>query len=289
MNYFRSMTLKEAHQQLKQTLKNIYEEHEVVVIIALVLEKITGLSRVDRLLNPDALLSKSQEDLFSIYSEELSKHRPVQYVIKEAWFFSMKFYVDEQVLIPRPETEELVQWILSEVQTKATILDIGTGSGCIAVALKKKWPQWRIIACEISEKALAIARRNAVSNGTDLEFLQLDFLDRSKWKNLPEMQLIVSNPPYIPIKERDNMQLNVVDYEPSIALFVPDEDPLLYYRAMGEFAMIKLKKGGKLFVEVHESLAFSVKKLFSFLGFDQTEIRMDIQGKPRMIKATRLL
>jgi release factor glutamine methyltransferase len=283
------MTLKEAHQQLKQTLKNIYEEHEVVVIIALVLEKITGLSRVDRLLNPDALLSKSQEDLFSIYSEELSKHRPVQYVIKEAWFFSMKFYVDEQVLIPRPETEELVQWILSEVQTKATILDIGTGSGCIAVALKKKWPQWRIIACEISEKALAIARRNAVSNGTDLEFLQLDFLDRSKWKNLPEMQLIVSNPPYIPIKERDNMQLNVVDYEPSIALFVPDEDPLLYYRAMGEFAMIKLKKGGKLFVEVHESLAFSVKKLFSFLGFDQTEIRMDIQGKPRMIKATRLL
>jgi release factor glutamine methyltransferase len=283
------MTLKEAEQQLKHILKNAYEEREITSITALVIENITGQRRIDRLLNPIARFSENQQQLFSKYSAELSKLRPVQYVLNEAWFSSMKFYVDENVLIPRPETEELVEWIEREGQTNATIIDIGTGCGCIAVSLKHKWPQSRVIACDISEKALGVARRNAASNGADLEFLQLDFLDRSDWLGIPEIQMIVSNPPYIPVNEKYSMASHVVGYEPSIALFVPDEDPLLFYRALAEFAIIKLKKGGKLFVEVHESLASQVKKLFSFSDLDHIEIRKDIQGKQRMIKATRLL
>lgn len=211
-------------------------------------------------------------------------HKPVQYVLNEAWFGGMKFFVDENVLIPRPETEELVEWIVAESGDKKTLLDIGTGSGCIPATLKKKLPQIAVTSIDISARALSVAEANAKTLGADVSLIQMDFLNRQQWSSLGSFDVIVSNPPYIALGEKDEMDKNVTDFEPHVALFVPDEDPLVFYRMIAEFGRIHLAAEGRIYMELNEALGFACTELFRGQGYE-TELRKDLQGKERMLKA----
>jgi release factor glutamine methyltransferase len=277
------MDLQQAQNELASCLTLLYGEREAGLIADWVMEHLTGRKRIDRLLNRSAPLPSPEQ--YEKYKAALLAHRPVQYVLNESWFCGMKFYVDEQVLIPRPETEELVEWVVKEAKPK-TLLDVGTGSGCIAIALKRQLPLSRVYACDTSSGALAIARRNALDLKADIHFHQLDFLDSRQWASLPEINYLVSNPPYIPLKDKATMAPHVVDSEPSLALFVTDEDPLVFYRALSDFARQKLAAGGTIFAEIHEAMGPSVMALFREAGFGEVILKKDLQGKDRMIKAT---
>jgi release factor glutamine methyltransferase len=307
------MTIQEARQQLQLKLCEIYDEREAASITALVMENITGWKKIDLIINKKTLLSTPATELLKKYTTELLLHKPVQYVLHEAWFLGMKFFVDENVLVPRPETEELVEWILEEIRSTKYevpspvnegqltmddntvlrpsyfVLDIGTGSGCIPIALKKKLPGATIYSCDVSKEALAIAQRNALSNDAAIHLMHLDFLNATERNRLPLFDMMVSNPPYIPLHDKKTMQPNVVDFEPHLALFVDDNDPLIFYKAIADCAKEKLNAGGKIYVEIHEDLSSAARELFSSKGFSGIEIKKDMQGKDRMIKATMLL
>jgi release factor glutamine methyltransferase len=291
------MTIFEVQQQLIAQLNSIYDEREAAAIADIALEYISGLKKIDRIINKQTALTEEQNKSLKKIAEELLTRKPIQYVLHEAWFCGMKFYVDENVLIPRPETEELVEWIaeevaiwkLSVVSRPITILDIGTGSGCIPVSLKKKLPGATIFSCDVSEKALEVAKRNATAHEAEINFLHLDFLDEEKRNALPVFDIIVSNPPYIPLADKKTMQQNVLDFEPHTALFVPDNDTLVFYSAIVDFAKKHLSKNGQVFVEMHEEQSSNVKKLFPAAHFHQIEIKKDLQHKNRMLKATMLL
>ena len=292
------MTIHEAYLHIKNTLKEIYDEKEAANISELILEKIFHLKKVDRILNKHQIVNTAQENILNDYLQQLVNHKPVQYVLQEAWFAGMKFFVDENVLIPRPETEELVEWIVQDAGCKIqvasfeepihnsplTVLDIGTGSGCIAIALKKKLHA-EVYAIDVSEAALKIASFNAKNNNADINFLQADILQQPLNIQLPLFDIIVSNPPYIAQKESVEMHANVVRYEPHIALFVPNENPLLFYNAISNFALHHLKQNGKLFFEIHENSANEIIKLLQQKSFSSTEIKKDLQQKNRMVKA----
>ena len=297
------MTFYEAQQQLQTTLIELYDDREAANIADWVMEHVTGLRKIDRIMHKQSPLAADKVARLQAYTQELLTHKPVQYVLHEAWFCGMPFYVDEQVLIPRPETEELVDWIVSDVgrkeveagskkyevgKTAATpqfrILDIGTGSGCIPVSLKKKLPQAEVFACDVSEGALAVAARNAAAQQTAINFLQVDFLDTESWSALPEVDIIVSNPPYIPERDKQTMLQNVLAYEPHLALFVPDNDALVFYEAIASFAQRTLPEHGCVFVEIHEDLGQQTKELFESKGFS-VEVKKDFQGKNRMVRA----
>ncbi|GAA4750616.1 peptide chain release factor N(5)-glutamine methyltransferase [Flavisolibacter ginsenosidimutans] len=228
---------------------------------------------------------------------------PVQYVMKQAHFYGLDLYVDNAVLIPRPETEELVDWIVKDVkaskkkvfedyltQADATkelkILDIGTGSGCIALALKNAIPKAEVWGCDVSDEALNVARRNGAQLNIRVDFQSVDILDEAQQKSLPTVDIIVSNPPYIPVAEKDTMPLNVVQHEPHTALFVPDNDALIFYKAIAHFAKKRLYKHGAIYLEIHENLGKEVVSLFEQEGY-AVELRKDMQGKDRMVKAVR--
>jgi release factor glutamine methyltransferase len=197
----------------------------------------------------------------------------------------MKFFVDERVLIPRPETEELVEWVISEAPACEALLDVGTGSGCIAITLSQRLPRMDVYACDVSEGALTVAGGNAAALGAAVGFLKTDFLDRVQWDRLPAVRWLVSNPPYIPLKERVSMASHVVEAEPALALFVPDDDSLVFYRALGEFARKRIGPWAVFFAEVHEGLGGEVRELLLGLGAIEVILRKDLQGKDRMIKA----
>jgi release factor glutamine methyltransferase len=286
------MTIQEARQRMVFQLYDIYDNREAGNIADLVMENITGWKKIDRILNKQVPLSGHQLALFNQYTSELLSHRPVQYILQEAWFAGLKFYVDEHVLIPRPETEELVEWIIADLNASQpdgsfTLLDIGTGSGCIAIALKKKLRTAAVFACDLSPSALAVAGKNSTENSTSINLLELDFLDESQWQSLPHFDVIVSNPPYIPSHEQPSMNRNVVDFEPHLALFVQNDDPLIFYRKIAEFGNQRLTTKGKIYVEIHENLAEEVQQLFTSRGFRFVETKNDMQGKARMIKAIR--
>jgi release factor glutamine methyltransferase len=282
------MTLQDAHLQLIFRLSSIYGENEAQNISGWVLEKLTGWNRIGRITHKEDLLSLVQQQQLEKYTKELLQHRPVQYVLEEAWFAGMKFYVNEQVLIPRPETEELVEWIINDYQQSTTsnqrgFLDIGTGSGCIPVALKKKFPTVSVFACDISEDALAIAASNAKRNDAAIQYIQCNILNEDEWERLPEIDVIVSNPPYIPLRDKAAMQENVLGFEPPLALFVPDEDPLLFYKTIAELAIVK--KTTALYFEIHEEQGEAIVELLRAKGFNEVKLKKDMQGKDRMIKA----
>jgi release factor glutamine methyltransferase len=221
------------------------------------------------------------------YLERLLNHEPLQYVIGEAWFCNLKFRVDKNVLIPRPETEELVEWVISNCKfpvKELRILDIGTGSGCIAITLKRRIRKAHVTAIDNSEQALALAKKNAATLGAGINFAHLDFLDPAARSSLEKFDLIISNPPYIPDSDREKMDKNVKDHEPWNALFVSDEDPLSFYKAIAAFASGHLLPGGQVFVETHYEYAQKTVLLFEQKGFD-TETRKDMQGNERMVKA----
>lgn len=282
------MTIAEAFRNLTETLYSLYDKREAENIADMVIEKLTGLRRMERALQKESKLTPHQEKALAQYSSALLQHKPVQYVLEEAWFYGLPFFVNEHVLIPRPETEELVEWIISNnkdaIQASPAILDIGTGSGCIPVALKKHWPDANIAAIDISKEALNIAKKNADSHNAVVDLLLVDMLNEDEMGTLPAFDIIVSNPPYIPVRDMSDMRNNVLHYEPHTALFVPDEDPLLFYKAISKFAISHLNVNGRLYFEIHENLGEAVKAMLKKDGFSNVVIKRDMQGKERMVR-----
>ena len=283
------MTIRDASTELKEKLTLIYSKSEAENITELVIEHITGTNRSERISDKNKQLNESQDEALLKSIQRLLQHEPVQYVINEAWFCGMKFYVDNNVLIPRPETEELVEWIISNLKfpiNTLTILDIGSGSGCISIALKRKLRKAEVWSCDVSPGALTVAKRNAETLSADLKFIQLNFLDEKERNNLPQFDIIVSNPPYVPEKNKYQMSPNVLEYEPRIALFVPDNDPLIFYKTIAEFGKKHLNDNGTIFVELHEDYAKETAEHYQNENYN-TEIKMDMQAKERMLFAKR--
>ena len=293
------MSLHETYKQLQHKLQIIYENREAENIANAVMKSITGLSRLERMMQKDLQITQEQSIKINNCTTELLLHKPMQYVLQEAWFAEMKFYVDENVLIPRPETEELCEWIVlnekSKVKSKKSkikpqtslILDIGTGSGCIAITLKKKIPDVEVFALDISKKALQVAKKNASLNNTEIHFFCLNILNKENWKPLPQFNIIVSNPPYIKQSEAAAMQKNVLNYEPHTALFVADEDAFIFYNKIATFAQHHLKKFGELYFEINEAYSNEVFTIMKDLGFKNIELKKDMQGKNRMIRGEK--
>src|SRR5688572_18816089 len=281
------MTMQEATYFLLNKIRGIYPEGEASEITDRVLEHLTGSKKAERMIYKNEVITPEEEDQLKQYTERLLRHEPVQYVLNEAWFCGLKFYVDKNVLIPRPETEELVEWIISNLKfpvNELKILDIGTGSGCIPISLKRRVRKAEVWACDISDLALTIARKNADDNGALVDFVGLDFLDKAQRMQLPQVDIIVSNPPYVPEKDKETIPQNVLDHEPHTALFVKDNDPLIFYKAIAEFGKEHLHKGGSIYCEIHEDLGEPVQELFKFYGYT-TEIKKDMQQKDRMIRS----
>jgi release factor glutamine methyltransferase len=279
------MTIEQAYNDCKTKLAKVYDEREADNIADWIFENVTNLKRWERRNNGNEI-SKNHFDKLNEYLKELLKHKPVQYVLNEAWFYKRKFFVDENVLIPRPETEELVEWIIEDVRDKENfeIIDIGTGSGCIPVSLKKELQNVNVTAVDVSEKALFVAKKNAKELIAEINFKRIDFLNAEEWSALSKYDIIVSNPPYIPIAEKQILAKNVADFEPGIALFVDDNDPYIFYKKIADFAKFHLKEKGKIYVEVHEEYAKHVKDIFEKAGFI-SKIKKDIYGKERMVCA----
>jgi len=289
---FAGMTIQNAKERLLFQLYHIYEPREAANIADWVLEHLTGWKKIDRIINKNLLLNQSQAETLERYITELSDHRPVQYVLGEAWFQGMRFFVNESTLIPRPETEELVEWVIEDYKQQSSgqelrVLDVGTGSGCIPISIKKKLPFTRMISCDISAEAIEVARKNASTLGTDVRFVPADILDQACWQEFPELDIIISNPPYIPAADKLSMSSNVLNHEPHLALFVPDSNALIFYQAIAKLAERKLTVGGTIYFEIHEGLAQPVTGLLHEQGFVDIIVRKDMQGKDRMVKCRK--
>jgi len=283
------MTIQAAFTQLITSLAPIHDQREAANIAHIVMEHITGLSKMDRIVYKDRELTAEQSALLEKSLAALLAHQPVQYVTGSSWFYGMELQVNANVLIPRPETEELVEWIVQDVRNDRVlnrkILDIGTGSGAIPLAIKKELPATTVWAVDVSAGALETARTNARQQKLDVHFEQMDILDTTATKSLPTFDIIVSNPPYICQRERTDMQEQVVAYEPSIALFVPDDDALLFYRQIGLLAKEKLYPGGTLYFEINEAFGEETAALLRRQGYIYVEVQKDLFGKDRMVKA----
>ena len=272
-------------QKIQSELKGLYPETEIRNFGYLIVEKLTGYSRTEIILNKNTLFSAEQDLLIENIIKRLKKFEPIQYILEETEFYGLRFRVNNSVLIPRPETEELVDWIARDNKDKTSlrILDIGTGSGCIAISLKHIFTTAEVFAFDISEEALAVAKRNAEINNLSVKFSKIDILNPEEIST--RWDIIVSNPPYIPDAEKAEIQPNVLNYEPHLALFVPDNDPLLFYRSIAIFAKEHLNRGGELYFEMHRDTAKAGAELLSEIGFKNVELRKDISGNDRMIKA----
>jgi release factor glutamine methyltransferase len=289
------MTTEQVYNDFLIKLEQVYEKREAVTIADWIFEDATGLKNWERRLHKNMMLQEDVVKKIQDYLRELLQNKPIQYVLSEAWFYKMKFFVNHSVLIPRPETEELVTWIVNDVELgkssgkekEPEILDIGTGSGCRAISLKKEFPGSIINAIDVSEDALLVAKKNAGALDAQIDFLKIDFLDESAWAPLGMYDIIVSNPPYIPEKEKATLAKNVTMYEPAVALFVQNGDPYIFYKKMAKFARSHLKPGGKIFVEIHENFWREISRVFEQYDF-RTEIKEDIFGKKRMIKMMSL-
>ena len=288
------MRIKEAYHQLQQSIQPLYENREASNIADLIMEDITGWDRSRRVIHHDALLSEPQLERYTHCKEELLHGRPTQYVLGHAWFCGMRLQVDEHVLIPRPETEELVMEVkkmYADISTDRDhlfkMVDIGTGSGCIAIALKKYFPDWNVWAVDKYNGALAIAKTNAVLLDTEVRFVASDILKEAKTDLLPAFDLIISNPPYIPTADRSAMDDRVLDHEPHAALFVTDNDPLQFYKAIIAFSEQHLLRGGMLFFETHELYAQEVAALLEANGFEHIVVKKDFQEKERIVMGRR--
>ncbi|PSL31886.1 peptide chain release factor N(5)-glutamine methyltransferase [Chitinophaga ginsengisoli] len=283
------MTIQAAFTQLITSLAPGHDQREAANIAHIVMEHITGLSKMDRIVYKDKELTALQAIQLEQALTALLAHQPVQYVTGSSWFYGMELQVNAHVLIPRPETEELVEWIVQDVRNSKLpnrrILDIGTGSGAIPIALKKELPAATVWAVDISAGALETARSNAQQQQLDVHFEQVDILNTNASAALPMFDIIVSNPPYICQQESAGMQEQVVAYEPSIALFVPDDDALLFYRQIGLLAKEKLNPGGVLYFEINEAFGEETADLLRGQGYLHVEVKKDLFGKDRMVKA----
>lgn len=281
------MTIRDAKQAIIAAIESIYDTREAVNIATMLLEELTGLSKMDQFLHKQSILSKETTIKLNNAIERLSKGEPIQYIIGKAWFMELGFVVNSHTLIPRPETEELVDALIKYLKSKdyqnVRILEIGSGSGCIPIAIAKYYPKATITSVDISPDTLEVAKINAHQNGVIINWKQLNFLAVHEWDQLGQFDIIISNPPYIRKAEAASMHNNVLAFEPHTALFVDDDDPLVFYKAIVDFCENHLTEKGALFLEINESLGKETATLFkpSF----RVEINKDIQGKERMIMA----
>lgn len=284
---FRSNRVRDILALMHEELDGMYGSGEVSAFGEMLFEAFLGWDRVRLLTSREQTVDQSDLLRFHWALEDLKRHRPIQHIIGHVDFCGCRIEVSPDVLIPRPETEEMVQWIFSTFiihHSSFNILDLCTGSGCIAIALKKAFPTAEVTAVDVSSKALEIARQNAENNGVEVRFVEGDVLDGVDGLN-GSYGLIVSNPPYVMEKERAQMQPNVLDYDPALALFVPDDDPLRFYKAIAAIAKEHLDTDGLLVVEINEALAVETAALFRACGFSPT-IHDDFRGKHRWIAAT---
>ncbi|WP_345006904.1 peptide chain release factor N(5)-glutamine methyltransferase [Snuella lapsa] len=285
------MKLKELQRLFHSRLDRIYDKNEIDSFFFILIETFYGVSRIDLALKPDEIVGNEEHILTALGALELEQ--PIQYIIGQTEFYGLNFKVNEHVLIPRPETEELVEWVLLKLKTKHSshktlnILDVGTGSGCIAVALAKNLPNAKVYAFDVSKEALTVTKRNAELNDVAIEYVEADILNSDTWsKDFKSLKFdaIVSNPPYIREQEKQFMKGNVLNNEPHLALFVKDEDPLLFYRAITNLAVKSLQGVGMLFFEINEYLGNEMIQLLKSYNFSEIELKQDIYKKDRMIK-----
>ena len=285
------MLLKQYKTHFFDSLKNIQEEQEIESFFFILTEYLHNLKRVDVALNPNFELSDEEVEKWNTILVELQQEKPIQYITGEAWFYGLRFEVNENTLIPRPETEELVEFILKETSnfqlpaSSLNILDIGTGTGCIPISLKANLPQANFSAIDVSEQALEVAKRNAASNKAEINFIQANILEVLDLNQ--NFDIIVSNPPYVRNLEKQEIKKNVLDYEPHLALFVEDTDALLFYRKIAQLALKNLSPNGLLFFEINQYLGKETVELLENLGFKNIELKKDIYGNDRMVKSTR--
>lgn len=290
-------TIRDVFAAFHHTLDGLYGSQEVEAITLLVISEISDLSRAKIKAFPeDDTTAEALEKLPAILAE-LQTGKPVQYILGSIEFYGLPFLVNPSVLIPRPETEELVDWVLKSQTSGITgeplsILDIGTGSGCIAISLKKNLPDATVRALDISKSALDTAKQNAVINGVDINFIKADILKDAKAENpksefqKSKFNIIVSNPPYVTPMDKTRMHANVTDFEPHSALFVPQDDPLLFYKAIADYATTHLHEGGLLFFEINEAYGKDTVNMLADKGLSGIGLRRDISGRDRMICAT---
>ena len=272
------------------SLEGLYPIEELKSFFYLLAEKYLNLSRINIALQLNNELTHEEQSSFYQAADRLRNHEPIQYILGETEFFGMPITVNKQVLIPRPETEELVSWIIEDVdKNEATILDIGTGSGCIAISLAKKLNNAVVSAIDISTRAIEVAKKNTLINNVNIEFSRVDVLNfeadsdlQHKWES--KYDIIVSNPPYVRMQEKKLMKLNVVNHEPDIALFVEDDDPLLFYRKISQLSKQYLRHHGTLYLEINEYLGLEMEKMLNKAGFKHVLLKKDMFGKNRMIK-----
>lgn len=279
-------TYAEIIHRMKCAAARNYDQREAHTIALWAVEALTGADRMRLLVDQRAEVEQIDMAEVERYERELAEARPIQYIIGTAEFCELQFAVGEGVLVPRPETEELVRWVAEECPTASKVLDIGTGSGAIAVALAKLLPTAEVCAMDISEVALDYAARNAESNGVQVKVVKGDALS-DWWRGFEALDVVVSNPPYVPESDRAAMHRNVRDYEPDLALFVPDDDLLKFYRAIAEGAMHVLRKDGALYFEIYENAAEQMVEMLTKQGWAKIELRRDFNDKNRMIRCRK--
>ncbi len=269
---------------IRKELTGIYAKGEIESLIFLIFEKLKGYSRTQFLLAQEELLNDDERKKIEGILTRLKNQEPIQYILGMTEFYGLPFYTVPRVLIPRPETEELVQWIIQENKSLIPyILDMGTGSGCIAISLQRNIPQSKVLACDISPVCLETAKRNSELNSAKVSVIQYDILKQIPAVDFPELDIVVSNPPYVRESEKLQMEKNVLDFEPDLALFVLDNDPLLFYKRIADFAKIHLKAGGKLYFEINEAFGRECCDILQEKGFSKIVLKKDIHGKDRMI------
>lgn len=268
---------------ISDRLNKIYDSRELDVVAAALCLEYLEIPQTTYYLKDKYELTSVRQQMLADALNRLANGEPLQYVVGSAPFCGLQFKVDRNVLIPRPETAELIEWVTESVKSECSILDIGTGSGCIAVTLSHRLPGAKIEACDVSEDALHIASVNAELNKTFVRFYRRDIL--KEWDSDKKYDVIVSNPPYIADHEKQSMEKTVLDYEPHLALFVDNPDSLLFYRAIAEFGNRNLNKGGLLFLEINPLYVNEMVEMLKSTGYSNIEIRKDIFGKDRMIKA----
>ncbi len=289
------MTLKEYKSAFFEALKSQYPSTEIDTFLLFLMEEYLGFTRVDLVLKSDFIIDENTKTLFDKALERLKNHEPIQYILGKTEFFGLPFLVDKNTLIPRPETEELVSWILDEINIlkknssqEINILDIGTGSGCIAISLSKNLKSSKVSAIDISKKALEIAKKNTEINKVSVDFIEMDILKTTSLSSISKItfNVIVSNPPYVRNLEKVEMNKNVLENEPHEALFVSDENPLIFYEKIADLALQHLSKNGLLFFEINQYLGKEMTEMLSEKGFKNIELRKDIFGNNRLIKAS---
>jgi len=275
-----------AKKLIHDKLSPLYSKQEIESISKLIFEKVSGFSRLQTYLNQNDTISPANLAQITEIVNRLIQFEPIQYILGDTEFYGLTLKVNPSVLIPRPETEELVDWIIHDnPPINPAILDIGTGSGCIPIALSKNLPGAEVEGWDISSEALMVARENAKINQVNIGFIYTDILNLNSTDKQQKYDIIVSNPPYVMASEQLSMPKNVIEHEPHVALFVPDTDPLIFYRTIADFAINQLKPGGKLYFEINEQFGNETTNLLSTKGFKNIIVRNDINGKVRMVRA----